>query len=104
QTQAAAGGAGVATAVINTPGGGNTRGTRRPDLISGVDPLFKDNGRVYINPAAFTTPAPGSFGNFPRNGIHGPGMTQADLMFSRRFKVAETANFEFRTGDRKRVV
>jgi hypothetical protein len=97
QTQAAAGGAGVATAVINTPGGGNTRGTRRPDVIPGVDPIIKDGGRVYINPAAFTTPAPGTFGNFPRNGIHGPAMHQADLMLSRRFKVGEAKDFEFRT-------
>jgi len=97
QTQAAAGGAGVATAVINTPGGGNTRGTRRPDLIPGVNPLVQNGGRTYINPAAFTTPQPGTFGNFPRNGLHGPIERQADLMFNRRFKLGEGKNFEFRT-------
>jgi hypothetical protein len=86
-----------ATAVINTPGGGNSRGTRRPDLIAGVDPIIKDGGRVYINPAAFTTPKPGTFGNFPRNGIHGPMVRQADLIFNRKFRTSESTNFEFRT-------
>ena len=33
------------TAVINTPGGGASRSTRRPDLIPGVDPFIKDGGR-----------------------------------------------------------
>ena len=97
QTQKDAGGAGVAAAVINTPGGGNTRGTRRPDLIPGVNPILSSQGRTYINPAAFTTPKPGTFGNFPRNGLHGPRVRQADLMFSRRFKTSESTNFEFRT-------
>lgn len=95
QTQAAAGAG--STAVINTPGGGNSRGTRRPDLIEGVDPLIHFGRRTFINPAAFTTPKPGTFGNFPRNGIHGPIERQADLMFNRRFKVGEGKNFEFRT-------
>ena len=93
---AAAAGAG-ATAVINTPGGGNTRGTRRPDLIEGVDPIIKDGGRTYINPAAFTTPKPGTFGNFPRNGLHGPSVRQADLILNRKFRTSESTNFEFRT-------
>ena len=97
QTQAAAGGAGVASAVINTPGGGNSRGTRRPDLIAGVDPIIQDGGRVYINPAAFTTPKPGTFGNFPRNGLHGPSVRQADLILNRKFRTSESTNFEFRT-------
>src|SRR5205814_8359930 len=39
------------TAVINTPGGGSTRATRRPDLISGVDP-FLNQDRSLFNPAA----------------------------------------------------
>jgi len=93
---AAAAGAG-STAVINTPGGGNSRGTRRPDLIAGVDPIIQDGGRVYINPAAFTTPQPGTFGNFPRNGLHGPMLRQADLILNRKFRTSETTNFEFRT-------
>ena len=46
--------------VTNIPGG-NSRGTQRPDAVPGVDPYLKDGVR-WINPAAFTTPQPGTFG------------------------------------------
>jgi len=59
------------TAVINTPGGGSTRATRRPDLIPGVNP-YLDADRNFINPAAFAIPKPGTFGNLSRNFLHGP--------------------------------
>jgi len=83
------------TAVVNTPGDGLSRATRRPDIVPGVDPIIQDGGLLYINPAAFTTPKPGTFGNFPRNGIHGPMMSQADLVVSKRVPFGRT-NGEFR--------
>jgi hypothetical protein len=83
-------------AMVNTPGGGASRNIRRPDLISGVDP-FLNNDRNFINPAAFATPAPGTFGNFPRNELSGPNFWQADMIFTKRFRFTETMNFEFRT-------
>src|SRR5205085_683164 len=42
--------------VVNTPGGGASRATRRPDLVAGVDPYIKEGGLLFINPAAFATP------------------------------------------------
>ena len=71
-------------AVINTPGGGASRNVRRPDLLPGVDPFLKSGGLVFLNPAAFAMPAPGTFGNLERNSIHGPGFKQIDLVFSKR--------------------
>ncbi len=56
--------------VVNIPGG-NSRGTQRPDLVPGVDPYLKDGVR-WLNPAAFATPQPGTFGNLPRNFLRGP--------------------------------
>ncbi len=70
--------------VTNIPGG-NSRGTQRPDLIPGVDPYLK-NGVRWLNPAAFATPQPGTFGNLPRNFLRGPGFWQADLMLSKDFR------------------
>jgi hypothetical protein len=70
--------------VINIPGG-NSRGTQRPDLVPGVDPYLKDGVR-WLNPAAFTTPQPGTFGNLPRNYLRGPNFWQLDLMFSKDFR------------------
>jgi hypothetical protein len=82
-------------AVINTPGGGNTRNVRRPDLVPGVDPFINDNGLLFLNPAAFATPLPGTFGNLQRNSLHGPNFNQVDMVISKHFGGAR--NFEFRT-------
>jgi len=84
------------TAVINTPGGGQSRATRRPDLIAGVDPFIRDGGRIYLNPAAFATPKPGTFGNLERNSIHGPGFRQIDMVVSKRLRSGRGANAELR--------
>jgi len=84
--------------VINTPGGNASRSTRRPDLIPGVDPyIFGTDGLRYLNPAAFTTPAPGTYGNLPRNFLKGPGFHQFDLTLQKRFRVTEKVNIEFRS-------
>ncbi|MDX6501637.1 MAG: hypothetical protein QOG23_4897 [Blastocatellia bacterium] len=83
-------------AVVNTPSGGASRNVRRPDLIAGVNP-YLTNDRLILNPAAFTTPAPGTFGNVPRNFLRGPNFQQFDLVFNKRFKFSESTNLEFRT-------
>jgi outer membrane receptor protein involved in Fe transport len=66
----------------NIPGG-NSRGTQRPDLVPGVNPYIEGGGVRYLNPAAFATPQPGTFGNLPRNFLRGPEFWQVDLMFSK---------------------
>ncbi|MGA9996150.1 MAG: TonB-dependent receptor [Pyrinomonadaceae bacterium] len=83
-------------AVVNTPSGGNSRNVRRPDFVPGVNP-YLNNDRSILNPAAFTTPAPGTFGNLPRNALRGPNFSQLDMVFNKRFHITETANIEFRT-------
>ncbi len=83
-------------AVVNTPGGGNSRNVRRPDLIAGVSP-YLNNDRNFINPAAFAAPAPGTFGNFPRNELSGPTFRQIDMTLAKKFRITETMNFEIRT-------
>lgn len=70
------------TAVINTPGGGATGGARVPDLLPGVDP-FAHVGILYLNPAAFAIPKPGTFGNLKRGQLRGPATVQADLAVTR---------------------
>ena len=75
------------TAVINTPGGGASRNVRRPDLVPGVDPFVKDGGLMFLNPAAFATPQPGTFGNMERNSVHGPSFKQVDFFFAKHFRL-----------------
>src|SRR6185369_8177280 len=72
------------TAVVNTPGGGLSRNTRRPDLVPGVNPYVVDGGLLFLNPAAFATPKPGTFGNLERNSIHGPNFFQMDAVIAKR--------------------
>jgi len=84
------------TAVVNVPGGGASRNVRRPDLIPGVNP-YLNNDRSLLNPAAFATPAPGTFGNLPRNALRGPNFWQSDLIFNKRIPLTEQVKLEFRT-------
>ncbi len=83
-------------AIINTPGGGATRNVRRPDLVPGVNPFITNGGLLFLNPAAFATPQPGTFGSLERNSIHGPSFRQVDLMLAKHFTLAGARNLEFR--------
>jgi hypothetical protein len=84
------------TALVNVPGGGQSRNVARPDLVPGVDPYLHGQGWRYLNPAAFAMPAPGTYGNLGRNALRGPGGNQLDLTLSKKFWVNERMNFEFR--------
>lgn len=84
------------SALINTPGGGASRGVRRPNLVPGVNPYLKD-GLQWLNPAAFSIPAPGEFGNLKRDALRGPGFAQVDLVVAKRFGLGPSgANVELR--------
>jgi hypothetical protein len=88
----------VATeAIINTPGGGSSRNVRRADVVAGVDPFITGaDKRIYLNPAAFSIPQPGTFGNMGRNALPGPSMSQFDLTLHKRFVLTEAINLQFR--------
>ncbi len=73
--------------------------TLRPNLVPGV-PLTPPGGRTianWINPAAFSLPAPGTFGNAPRDLFPGPGTWQVDTGVAKNFPIGERANVEFRS-------
>ena len=63
--------------------------------MAGVDPYLKDGVR-WLNPAAFTTPQPGSFGNLPRNYLRGPNFWQLDLMASKDLRFASNQGLQLR--------
>ena len=83
------------TAIINTPGGGNSRNVRRPNLVPGVDPYLK-NGNQWLNPAAFSTPAAGEFGNLERGAIRGPSFRQLDLVLVKGIPMSGTTQLDLR--------
>lgn len=87
----------VTTPVVNVPGGGASRDVRVPDVVAGVNPfLTTSDRRIVLNPAAFATPAPGTFGNLGRGALHGPGLAQFDLTLHKKFRITERIGSEFR--------
>jgi hypothetical protein len=82
------------TAVANVPGGGNSRNIRRPNVVPGVNPYLK-TGKQFLNPAAFTTPAAGTFGNARRNDYSGPNLAQLDMTLSKQVKLYEGYSLDF---------
>lgn len=49
-----------------------------------------------LKPGQLEAPAPGTFGNFPRNAIAGPSFTQWDFSLTKRTKFLEKADVEFK--------
>jgi hypothetical protein len=71
---------------------GNTN-NQRPDLVPGV-PLYLPGGG--FNPAAFAVPAPGTFGDAPRNLLRGLGVWQVDLALGKHIPITERVQLQFR--------
>jgi hypothetical protein len=57
-------------------------------------PVFLDDG--ILNPAAFTAPAPGTYGNAGRNIITGPAMFGLNASASRTIRLGERRNVDLR--------
>ena len=77
---------------------GNTN-NQRPDLVPGVS-LTPPGGQsigAWINPAAFATPASGTWGNAPRNLLRAPGAWQIDTGVSKGIPLTERVRLQFRT-------
>jgi hypothetical protein len=68
----------------------------RPNVVTGVDWKPANQGPDHwINPAAFTTPVAGTFGNLGRNSLRGPGFANFDFSLVKVESIGET-NVEFR--------
>ena len=74
-----------------------TNGTLRPDLVPG-ESIGMASGSIaeWFNTAAFTAPAPGTYGNARRNSIVGPGTHVFDMAFTKVIPLKESRVFEFR--------
>lgn len=77
----------------------NSGTPNRPNVVPGQSISLPASERTpdhWFNTAAFSTPAPFTFGNAGRNIIPGPGNEVIDLALARRFPIHENAGFEFR--------
>jgi hypothetical protein len=76
---------------------GNT-GNQRPNLVPGVsiNPPGGSSITQWLNPAAFVTPANGTWGDSPRDVARGPGAWQMDMGMGKEFPVTERVGVQFR--------
>jgi len=69
----------------------------RPNLVSGVPIYLRGADKtVYLNPAAFSLPAPGQFGNLRRGVVRQPGLKNVDFSVAKNWKVKEKYGIQFR--------
>jgi Carboxypeptidase regulatory-like domain/TonB-dependent Receptor Plug Domain len=82
--------------------GSQSFGHIRPDYIGG--PIIAAHNHnepagqfpMWFNPAAFATPANGSYGNFRRNSIYGPGVDNWNMSLFKNFNFTESTRIQLR--------
>ncbi len=80
---------------------GTFEGKDRVDVVgdpfANTDHSITSGGYVqWLNPAAFATPAPGTFGNEKRNQFHGPGFATVDFSVFKNTPITERISSQFR--------
>jgi hypothetical protein len=89
---------------------GTNSASPRPNCVAGVSQsgsgqLTNPNdpatlgvlGIQFLNPAAVTAPAAGTFGNCAAGAFRGPGLATSDLSIMKTFNISERTNFQFMT-------
>lgn len=82
----------------SVPGDYSISGEERPNYMYGV-PLIPAGGSTpaeWVNPAAFSTPASGTFGNLGRNAFRAPAISQVDLALARDVTLSERMRLRLR--------
>jgi hypothetical protein len=71
----------------------------RPNAVPGVswrEPNGQSTAAHFFNPAAFSMPAPFTFGNVGRNTVIGPGLFNLDLTMGKSIPINERLSLQFR--------
>jgi hypothetical protein len=84
-----------AAAVTNAPYGVEGLGSLRPSVVPGVNPYAKSSLQ-WLNPAAFATPLPGTFGDLARNSLRGPDFSQVDFELNRTVALPKHCRLEIK--------
>jgi len=82
----------------SVPGHFAISGAERPDYVADVSlaPPGGSTPQEWVNPAAFSTPAPGTFGDLGRNAYRAPGIAQLDLALAKDISLSEHLRLRFR--------
>ncbi len=72
---------------------------QRPDRVPGVPlaPVGGSSIQHWMNPAAFSMPVNGEYGNLGRNAVRGPGLWQTDAGLAKHIALSERASLQFRS-------
>ena len=81
----------------NPTGNGDTRNPVRPNRTPGFSgPLYAKTVQQWFNPAAFSAPDSGTFGNVGRDTLIGPGLSELDLSLAKSTVIHERLRAQFR--------
>jgi hypothetical protein len=81
----------------NPTGNGDTRNPVRPNLNPDFrGPLYARTVKQWFNPAAFSAPAPGTFGDVGRDTLTGPGLSELDMALAKTTVIHERLRAQFR--------
>jgi hypothetical protein len=69
----------------------------RFNCVGPIHYQLRDFTQPYASVSSFSDPAPGTFGNCPRNPLVAPGLNAWDMSLQRTFKLGERFAFQFRT-------
>ena len=76
--------------------GNGVAGSERPNLVMARDQIMQDNVNQWANPAGFSLPAPGTFGNLQRDFLVGPGIVNVDYSVIKETPIKEQLRLQFR--------
>jgi hypothetical protein len=79
---------------------GENQYAQRPNIVAnpyaGISHKVQNGVVQWFNPAAFADPAAGSYGNYTRNSLFGPGLEDVDLSVFKNTHITERVNAQFR--------
>jgi len=71
-------------------------GSERPNLVMPTNQIYTHNITQWVNPVAFTLPAPGTFGNLQRDFLTGPHTVNMDYAVMKDTQLKEQTRLQFR--------
>jgi len=81
----------------NPSNDGDSRNPIRPNVNpSFTGPVIVGTPNEYFNPAAFSAPVTGTYGDAGRDSLTGPGLTSLDFSVARKFAIKERLALQFR--------
>jgi Carboxypeptidase regulatory-like domain/TonB dependent receptor len=82
----------------SVPGDFAVSGEERPNYVPGVSltPPGGSTPEEWVNPAAFSTPVSGTFGDLGRNAFRAPGISDVDFALAKDVSITERMKIRFR--------